>query len=203
VHPPSAHSTDLRLYATSILKRNECGGAPGTIRTSDPQIRRLGQSVDSSKTLCKPGRNPAYADQYVSGLAANPEPPSEPPNLEDPAEDRVRRRSEPNADYLDCLGSLLSPAHLSNRVVAQLSERWRVVDDPLQWILQRRKGNPRSKSSGWQGRSFCTSREGLLRCVREKCGDVEPAALSVLSALPDHHTPIQVSGNARWRHRTD
>jgi hypothetical protein len=46
------------------------------------------------------------------------------------------------------------------------------VDDPLQWILQRRKGNPRKKNSGWQDRSFCTTREVLLRCVREYCGSL-------------------------------
>ena len=79
------------------------------------------------------------------------------------------------------------PAHPSNRVVAQVNANWRIVDDPLQWILQRRKGNPRDKSSGWQARSFCTTRDGLLRCVREYCGDVEPPALAMLTALPDHH----------------
>jgi len=61
------------------------------------------------------------------------------------------------------------------------------MDDPLQWILQRKKGNPRNKNSGWQSRSFCTTREVLLRCVREHCSDVEPAALTKLAALPPHH----------------
>jgi hypothetical protein len=79
------------------------------------------------------------------------------------------------------------PAHPSNRLVAQLNATWRVVDDPLQWRLQRKKGNPRTRNSGWQDRSFCTTREGLLRCVREYCGDVEPAALAKLTALPEHY----------------
>jgi hypothetical protein len=39
-----------------------------------------------------------------------------------------------------------SPAHPLNRLKAQLNENWRVVDDPLQWVLQRRKGNPRKKT---------------------------------------------------------
>ena len=68
------------------------------------------------------------------------------------------------------------PAHPSNRVIAQLNANWRVVDDPLQWILQRKQGNPRKKNSGWQDRSFCTSREGLLRCIREYCGEVDAFA---------------------------
>src|SRR5262245_38206740 len=33
----------------------------------------------------------------------------------------------------------LPPAHPSNRPLAQLNDRWRIVDDPLQWILQQRK----------------------------------------------------------------
>ena len=78
------------------------------------------------------------------------------------------------------------PAHPSNRLVAQLAN-WRVVNDPLQWRLQRRKGNPRTRNSGWQDRSFCTTRKGLLRCVCEYCGDVEPAALAKLAALPEHY----------------
>ena len=79
------------------------------------------------------------------------------------------------------------PAHSSNRLVAQLNATWRVVADPLQWRLQRKKGNPRTRNSGWQDRSFCTTREGLLRCVREYCGDVEPAALAKLTTLPEHY----------------
>ena len=79
------------------------------------------------------------------------------------------------------------PAHPSNRLVAQLNANWRVVNDPLQWRLQRRKGNPRTRNSGWQDRSFCTTRKGLLRCVCEYCGDVEPAALAKLAALPEHY----------------
>jgi hypothetical protein len=85
------------------------------------------------------------------------------------------------------------PAHPSNQLVAQLNERWRVVDDPLQWKLQRKKGNARKKNSGWQDRSFCRTRDGLLRCVCEYCGEVEPAALAKLSALPQHHPDEDVS----------
>ena len=29
-----------------------------------------------------------------------------------------------------------------------LNDRWRVTDDPLQWILERRKRNPSAKGSG-------------------------------------------------------
>ena len=88
---------------------------------------------------------------------------------------------------------LNDPAHPSNQLVAQLNERWRVVDDPLQWKLQRKKGNARKRNSGWQDRSFCRTRDGLLRCVCEYCGEVEPAALAKLSVLPQYHPDEDVS----------
>jgi len=62
------------------------------------------------------------------------------------------------------------------------------VGDPLQWILQRRRGNPRKKSSGWQSRSFCATREGLLRCIREYCGEIDTAAFALIKALPAYHS---------------
>ena len=79
------------------------------------------------------------------------------------------------------------PAHHFNHVVVQLNESWRVVDHPLQWRLQRKKGNPRTKNSGWRDRSFCTTREGLLRCVREYCGNIKPTAFAKITALLEHH----------------
>ena len=68
-----------------------------------------------------------------------------------------------------------------------LNSGWRVVDDLLQWILQRRDGKPDKKHSGWTSRSFCRTREGLLRCVREYCGVVDAEALARLESLPDFH----------------
>ena len=83
---------------------------------------------------------------------------------------------------------LSPPAHPSDPLIAQLNDSWRVIDDPLQWICQRKKGNPRRKNSGWQNRSFCRTREGLLRCVRELCGKVDDDALTRLRTLPDFHS---------------
>ena len=91
------------------------------------------------------------------------------------------------------IGHVPGPAPPSNRLIAQVNRNWRVVDDPLQWILQRRKGNPRKKNSGWQDRSFCTTREGLLGCVRELCGEVDVDILDQLHALPDFHRDGEVS----------
>ena len=79
------------------------------------------------------------------------------------------------------------PAHHSKSLPADLNSRWRVVDDPRQWVLQKRKGQPRSKSSGWQNRSFCTTRQGLLRCIREYCGKVDAESLKLIENLPETH----------------
>ena len=49
------------------------------------------------------------------------------------------------------------------------------------------EGQPPQKNSGWRDRSFCTTREGLLRCVRETCGEVDDEAIVRLRALPEFH----------------
>ena len=82
---------------------------------------------------------------------------------------------------------LSAPAHPLNTLVAQLNERWRVVDDPLQWILQKRKGTPSKKKSGWQGNAFCRTRKALLRNIRERCGEIHPKTLAEIEALPEWH----------------
>jgi hypothetical protein len=72
-------------------------------------------------------------------------------------------------------------------VVSVLNANWRVVDDPLQWILQVRKGRKRKKATGYRNRSFCVSRTALLRCIREYCGPVDPDGLALIAALPKLH----------------
>lgn len=92
-------------------------------------------------------------------------------------------------------------AHHSSRVIAQLNEKWRVVDDPIQWILQLKKGKLRERNSGWAARSYCRTKNGLLRCIREcvcqpdhgqrRCiweyRGVEHIALKLIAELPDFH----------------
>jgi hypothetical protein len=101
----------------------------------------------------------------------------------------VREESQAPARHSDCQDRVKRPAHPnpSNRLVAQLNATWRVLDDPLQWRLQRKKGNSRKRNSGWRDRSFCRTLEGLLRCVREYCGEVDAEAAAKLQALPDWH----------------
>jgi len=72
-----------------------------------------------------------------------------------------------------------APLGALKRFPVVLNTRWRVGDDPLQWLLQRREGDR------WRNRSFCRTREGLLRCVNEYCGIIDAEALKWLEALPD------------------
>ena len=123
-------------------------------------------------------------------------------NQTSPKKKRVRERPPGSETEPERQDRAERPAHPSNRLIAQLNERWRVVDDPLQWILQRRKGNPRSKNSGWSCRSFLRTREGLLCRIREYCcppdqGElrsireyqgVDESALEQVRALPDWHS---------------
>ena len=46
-------------------------GAPGTIRTSDPQIRSLAHPVDGSRLPCKPRSEACIGDQSVRPCIAN------------------------------------------------------------------------------------------------------------------------------------
>ena len=47
------------------------GGAPGTIRTSDPQIRSLTSRVDKTTIFCKRAPLSSMGDQWVSTHIAN------------------------------------------------------------------------------------------------------------------------------------
>jgi hypothetical protein len=71
-------------------------------------------------------------------------------------------------------------------VVARLNDNWRVIvcAAGIQWILQRRSGKRHGRAR-WEGRSFCRTREALIRVSREHAGAVDPAAAAILAALPD------------------
>ncbi len=99
----------------------------------------------------------------------------------------VRERFVAPATRRGCRDRGERPAHPSNLVVAQVNANWRVVDDPLQWILQRRKGKPRTRNSGWRDRSFCRKRHALLGCISRHCGEIDAGALFTLEALPGYH----------------
>jgi hypothetical protein len=99
----------------------------------------------------------------------------------------VRESQEQAGSSIPGQASSSPAAHHPDRLLIHLSSEWRVVDDDLQYILQRRKGNSRSKATGWVRRSRCRTREALLRCIREYCGPVDKGALDQVRALPEWH----------------
>ena len=96
------------------------------------------------------------------------------------------------------------PAHPSNRLVAQLNASWRVIDDPLQWILQRRKGNPRARRTPAGETAPSAEREdALLRCVREYCGLPEVGTRDALKLSRWMERLCSKYGAARMAHRPE
>ena len=79
-----------------------------------------------------------------------------------------------------------------SRLLMVLNDRWRVVDDPLQWILQYRARNVAAsakskKTKAWVGKRFCRTRAALKRDIRECCGDVDLVALAIIDTWPEWH----------------
>ena len=79
-------------------------------------------------------------------------------------------------------------------MLVTLNERWRVVDDPLQFILQYRDREIRHSGEkeirrAWQGKQYCRTRAALIRCIHEYCGQVDPAALAYIETWPERHAP--------------
>ena len=69
--------------------------------------------------------------------------------------------------------------------LVQLNDSWRVADDPPQWTLEQRTGNPSAKGSGWRARKFIRNRGHLLRRIGELCGKVDPDAIETIKSWPD------------------
>ena len=78
---------------------------------------------------------------------------------------------------------LETPSGAGGAFPVTLSDRWRVSYDPLQWILEIRQG-PR-----WRARSFCVTREELLRCIREYCP--KDVVISVIESFASWHPDRQ------------
>jgi len=79
-----------------------------------------------------------------------------------------------------------TPVRSLKQAPVQLNEGWRVSEDSIQWILQR-QCNKSGKKAKWTGRSFCRTREALLRCVRDHYGIIDAEALKRLVLLPEWH----------------
>lgn len=77
--------------------------------------------------------------------------------------------------------------------LVKLNERWRIDDDPLQWVLKRRKGK------GWIGSAYCTTRTALLSNIRERAGNVDPAAVAFIETWQEQHVHGAVQPMAEAR----
>ena len=71
-------------------------------------------------------------------------------------------------------------------VVAVLNHKWRVIRcrDGIQWILQSRDSTTAAKGL-WRGRSYCRTKEALLRACAAHTGEIDPTAVGLLAELPD------------------
>jgi hypothetical protein len=69
--------------------------------------------------------------------------------------------------------------------VVILNKGWRIIEcrDGIQWILQKRKGQYEGRPR-WAGESYCRSKSALLRCVRDKAGEVWADAYTQIDDLP-------------------
>ena len=69
----------------------------------------------------------------------------------------------------------------------RLSEKWALAYDTSQWIVQRRKApGKKGGECRWAAVSFVASNTAvLLRVLREKGAQVDPAAREYIDAMPD------------------
>ena len=89
-------------------------------------------------------------------------------------------------------------------IVARLSDRWRVIvcAGGIQWIVQKRDaGN--APSNGWRGVSYCLTRKALLRLCGGLESPVDPSALLILAALPQHIKTVAAVARVTGRAMAD
>lgn len=70
-------------------------------------------------------------------------------------------------------------------VIAQLAPRWRVIicKDDIQFIVQKRSVAPPNTGT-WAGKSYATTRDGLMAACSRRGLLSEPSARQVLEELP-------------------
>ena len=69
--------------------------------------------------------------------------------------------------------------------LVHLNANWLIADDPPQWTIEQRIGNPSAKGSGWRTRKFIRNRDHLLRRIGEMCGRVDHGAIESIKSWPD------------------
>ena len=72
--------------------------------------------------------------------------------------------------------------------ILQLNQRWRIATDyQCQWIVQYR-ASAKGKPEEWRGRKFITSRDVILRDIRELEIDANPDAIHTIQGWPECFT---------------
>ena len=81
-------------------------------------------------------------------------------------------------------------------IVAVLNGNWRIIEcrEGVQWILQSRDTRLGLENGTWRGRSYCRTKEALLRVCAARAGDINPAASEALAAMPDWIEPQRSQG---------
>jgi hypothetical protein len=86
--------------------------------------------------------------------------------------------------------------------VAKLNDRWRVIAcrHGIQWILQYRNRAEKVAGDGWRGRSYCRTKEALIRVCDYHAGNIDPAARAILDELPNwfpekQNAPGRITGS--------
>jgi hypothetical protein len=76
-------------------------------------------------------------------------------------------------------------------LVVVLNSGWRVIEcrHGAQWILQHRNRAETVARHAWRGRSYCRTREALIRCCDEHVSQIDPTARIMLAALPERFPP--------------
>jgi hypothetical protein len=72
-------------------------------------------------------------------------------------------------------------------VIVLLNGRWRVIAcrHGIQWILQYRNRVETVARDVWRGRSYCRTREALIRVCDDHAGIIDPDARATLDGLPE------------------
>ena len=99
--------------------------------------------------------------------------------------------SSPPTRLENSTGSLsLPPSHRERddhyaKVIVQLGPRWRIIvcKDGIQWILQQRSVAAPNTGT-WSGKSYSTTRSGLIAACSDRELLSDPSARQALDALP-------------------
>ena len=167
-------------------------GAPGTIRTSDPQIRSLTQRSEKVRAFRKPASFPSQRCQCVRAPFANQNSATQRDDIWLVGLDGDATARLPVLKYEKQVASTRGPYHQQeglcmstmeaadtySGLFVQLNADWRVVKcrDGQQWILQRRGSPEKGRRNDWRGRSYCRTAEALRRCTRVYAGAIDPTA---------------------------